>query len=88
MIDYQTVQGTQDVKPPEYELCGDVVFIRHDIRRITNRDGVEMWEYEEAKVSLSEFTVSFVQEMINVKEDQQAQIDYIAMMSNVDMDDE
>lgn len=88
-MNYQTVHGTQVEKPLECECCGDVVFVRRNIKRVTvtyDEESVEMWEYEEAKVSVQEFTEYFTQNTVDTQETQQAQIDYIAMMSDIDLE--
>lgn len=88
-MDFQTVHGTQAEKPQEYEFCGNVVFVRKDIRRITvtqDDEEIEMWEYEEAKATMQEFVEGFAKSTADMQEAQQSQIDYIAMMNDIDLE--
>lgn len=88
-MDYQVVHGTQEQKPLNYECCGDIVFVRKNIARVnvtTGEDEVEMWQYEEAKITAQEFTETFSASVTDQQETQQAQIDYIAMMSDIELE--
>lgn len=87
---FQKVHGTQEEKPLSYEMCGAVVFIRKNITRVTEMvgdDEIEMWEYDEAKVPTAEFVENFASEVSDTQETQQSQIDYIAMMSDIDLEE-
>ena len=87
---FQKVYGTQEEKPLNVECCGEIVFVRKNIERVTvTEDGqeIEMWEYDEAKITLAEFTEIFSANTADTQETQQAQIDYIAMMSDIDLEE-
>lgn len=87
---FQKVHGTQETKPLNVECCGEIVYVRENIERVTVTQGeeeVEMWEYDEAKIPLSEFMEIFSAITTDSQETQQAQIDYIAMMSDIDLEE-
>ena len=57
-MEFQRVHGTQEQKPLEVECCGNVVFVRKDIKRVTVSSGeeeIEMWEYYEARANMEDF---------------------------------
>ena len=88
-MEFQTVRGTQETKPPVYQSCGNVVFVRKDIKRVSvEQDGgtIEMWEYLEAKVPVGEFVESFATATAGTVEEQEAKIEYIAMMSDIEFE--
>ena len=88
-MQFQTVTGTQETKPPAYESCGNVVFVRKDIKRVSieqDGDTIQMWEYLEAKVPIEEFVENFAMKVEEEQETQRAQIDYIAMMGDIEFE--
>lgn len=57
-MEFRTVHGTQEERPNEYEVCGEIVYVRKNIRRVTieqGEDQILMWEYEEARCTLREY---------------------------------
>lgn len=87
-MNFITVRGTQEEKPRIYECCGNAVFVRKNIRRVTVEsmgEEVEMWEYEEAKISVQEFTENFAASTEDTIEQNAADIAYIAMMADIDL---
>lgn len=89
-MNWITVHGTQETKPLECECVGNVVFVRKDIQRVTvtqGEDEIEMWEYQECKITVQEFIEYFANGTNDTQETQQAQIDYIAMMTDVDLEE-
>ena len=90
-MEFQKVHGTQAERPLEVECCGNMVFVRKNIQRVTvtvGEDSVEMWEYDEAKITMERFTELFTADTTDTQETLQAQIDYIAMMAEIDMEEE
>jgi len=76
-MEFITVHGTQKTKPSEVECCGNTVFVRKDIHRVTVTsmdESVEMWEYLEAKVPMDEFMNYFAKQTLPYTETKTAYI--------------
>ena len=81
MTDWKTVQGSQPEKPQEFDITSSksTVYQRRNIKRTTTKDGTELWEYDERTMSHDEYLV--------VKDlDLQSKIEYVAMMTDVDLE--
>lgn len=76
-MEFITVHGTQEIKPSEVECCGNAVFVRKDIHRVTitfEEESVEMWEYLEAKIPMDEFMDYFAKQTLPYTETKTAYI--------------
>lgn len=63
-MEYKTVRGSQQEKPPELDLTSspDRVYLRRNVERITETDpmtgtAIPLWQYEEAVLTLEEYQV-------------------------------
>lgn len=54
MIFLQNIQGTQGAVPA-IEKNVDTIYIRSNIRKITNDDGQDYWLYDEKQLSFQEY---------------------------------
>lgn len=86
IVNYIHHEGTQDTIPRNIDTVSSktVVYVRKNIERITkviDDEEIEMWSYDEAELNHNEY-VEFLAEQTAAK------ADYIAMMVDVDVEEE
>lgn len=85
-IVYAHHEGSQAERPAEVDATSSktIVYLRKNIEQVTHEDPqtgepVTLWEYDEAELTREEYRAYTVD---NRLDDQQAQIDYTAMMTD------
>lgn len=85
---YTHHEGSQVTKPAAIDTTSSktAVFLRKNIEQITRQDEqsgeeVTLWSYDEAKLTNAEYTAYLA-------EDTAAKVEYIAMMSDIEFDEE
>lgn len=85
-IVYVHHEGTQEERPLEFDMTSSpsVVYLRKNIEKVTRvnphtENSYSVWAYEEAVLTNDEYHQYVVD---NRLDDQQAQIDYTAMMTD------
>ena len=68
-MEYKKIQGTQIIKPSEFEVNVDTVYLRKNIERKTETDEFgqiyEFWEYDEMQLTFKEFALMKQSEVLN-----------------------
>lgn len=88
-MQFKTVYGSQEERPLEAEYCGEMVFVRKNIERVTvEQEGgsVELWRYEEAYCTRGDFADYVARATAETVDEHGAKIDYIAMMSDIEFE--
>lgn len=87
-MNWNEVYGTQNEKPLELdkESSPTTVYLRKDIERVTRADeeteeSHEYWHYYEIAMPRADYAIM-------VAENAQAAVDYVAMMTDVEIDTE
>lgn len=85
MIDVGIIQGGKDMAVPVY-VGKTLVYVHTDIERIENPEDpdAELYQYHEYQYPVNEY----MQMMVGTQFKQSANIDYIAMMSDIDLPEE
>ena len=81
-IVYAQHEGSQPTMPNIIEITPTMVYLRRNIEQITREeDGVEvtLWSYEEACLTRSDYAI-YAAELA------QANVEYVAVMSDIDLD--
>lgn len=86
MTDWRTVQGSQSVRPEEFDTSTSkvTVYQRKNIERITvDNEGVqtELWQYDERQMTYAEYFDLCVRRNA-------ANTDYMSMMTGVELPNE
>lgn len=86
-IKYEHHEGSQTEKPLKIDTFSSptAVYLRRNIQRITRVDEMSgeevfLWSYEEAKLTLPEWTAYLA-------EDTAAKVEYMAMMNGIDFEE-
>lgn len=86
-IVYTHHEGSQETKPATMDSTSsrEVVYLRKNVERITREDPqtgdeVELWSYDEAELTPMEYATF-------VAEDAAAKAEYVAMMSDIDIEE-
>lgn len=94
-MDYRIVEGFQPERPMEVDETSSrtTVYLRRNIEEVPNIDtdgnpseGTH-WRYEEAQLTREEYKIysELMEESKKIQEDFQSQIDYISIMTDVEM---
>lgn len=86
LVSYTHHEGTQEQQPREIDTVSseDVVYVRKNIQKVnktTEGEEIGVWSYDEAELNHDEY-VEFLAEQTAAK------ADYIAMMVDVDVEEE
>lgn len=85
MIDMGIVHGGEAQAQP-IVVGKTTVYVHTDIEPVETDDGHAEYQYHEIQYTKDEYIKLFAEQTPKKLEDQQAQIDYIAMMTDVDFD--
>lgn len=94
-MEYKTVEGYQSERPFEIDEISSktTVYLRRNIEEVPNIDtdgnpseGTH-WRYEEAQLTKEEYKIysGLMEESKKIQDDLQSRIDYLSIMTDVDM---